>query len=269
MPKLQNQFLQIGYIDELAGLQSPVHNIESSAKLVTTLVFIVTVVSFDRYTVMQLLPFFIFPAVMISAGGLPAKFLLKSLLIASPFAVMVGVFNPMIDHSVITHLFGLKVTGGWVSFCSIILRFALTVTAALVLVSLTGFNQVCASLERFYVPRAFVVQLMFLYRYIFVLTEEAGRMVTARSLRSFGRGEGMRVYASLLGHLLLRALDRAQRIHLAMFSRGFDGNIRLIRKSAFGAKDAAFVLGWSALFIAFRIVNIPLLLGGIFTGIFS
>lgn len=245
------------------------HTLDPLAKLITTLVFIVTVVSFNRYSVLPLLPFFLFPAVMIALGGLPLGFIAKSVLLVSPFAVMVGIFNPFIDHHVVAHVFGISITGGWVSFISILLRFALTVSSAFVLISLTGFNSVCAALERLYVPKPFVTQLMFLYRYLFVLAEEAGRMVTARSLRSFGKGEGVRVYVPLLGHLLLRAMDRAQRIHLAMFSRGFDGNIILIRKNSFGARDALFVLFWVALFIVFRIYNIPLLLGGAVTGFAS
>ena len=53
------------------------------------------------------------------------------------------------------------------------------------------------------------------------------RMARARELRSVRRQRpGLKVYGSLIGHLLLRTLDRAQRIHLAMLSRGFDGEFR-------------------------------------------
>jgi cobalt/nickel transport system permease protein len=52
-------------------------------------------------------------------------------------------------------------------------------------------------------------------------------------------------------------VDRAQRIHLAMRCRGFDGEIRISRPLAFGRHDAAFLLGWSALFVLMRLVDIP------------
>ncbi|ADD67106.1 cobalt ABC transporter, inner membrane subunit CbiQ [Denitrovibrio acetiphilus DSM 12809] len=269
MSKLQKQFLRVEYIDELARQQSPVHSVEPLAKLITTLFFIITVVSFDRYSLTPLFPFLLFPVVMISVGGLPLWYIVKSVLIVSPFAVLVGIFNPIIDHSVVAHVFGVDITGGWLSFLSILLRFVLTVSSVLVLISLTGFNSVCGALERLRVPKPFVVQLMFLYRYLFLLVEEAGRMIMARTLRSFGRGDGFRVYTSLLGHLLLRAMDRAQRIHLAMYSRGFSGNIHMIKRSRFGLKDALFVIIWVSIFILFRIYNIPLLLGGVFTGLAS
>jgi len=261
MSKIESQFLKVGYMDELAEMKSSVHSISPLAKLISTLVFIVSVVSFDRYTVSALLPFFIFPVVMITAGGLPAGYLLKNVLIVSPFALMVGVFNPFIDTDTMISLFGIDISGGWISFASIMLRFTLTVLSALILLSLTGFYAVCASLERLKVPGPFVVQLMFLYRYIFVLLDEGVRMSTARTLRSFGRGSGIKVYSSMLGHLLLRSMDRAQRIHLAMFSRGFDGSIRTMKKISFTANDALFTFSWSVLFIFFRKYDTPQILG--------
>ncbi len=71
----------------------------------------------------------------------------------------------------------------------------------------------------------------------------------------------------LIGQLLLRTLARAQRIHLAMRSRGFDGTIRLLRPLEFHLKDAVFFVGWSALFILLRWYNLPHLLGHLLTGL--
>jgi cobalt/nickel transport system permease protein len=65
----------------------------------------------------------------------------------------------------------------------------------------------------------------------------------------------------MIGQLLLRALDRAQRIHLAMRCRGFDGEIRIFRQLTFNRLDAAFLLGWSTLFVLMRLVDIPQWMG--------
>ena len=154
------------------------------------------------------------------------------------------------------------VSGGWVSYVSILLRFSLTLSAALILISTTGFNSVCLALARMKVPKSLTVQFMLLYRYIFVLAEEASRMFKAWSLRSLsGRRMPMKVFGSLVGQLLIRALDRAQRLHMAMLSRGFDGEIRLLRPLAFGMKDLIFVLGWAAFFVLARLYDLPQLLG--------
>jgi cobalt/nickel transport system permease protein len=117
-------------------------------------------------------------------------------------------------------------------------------------------------------PRSFVMQVLFLYRYIFVLTDEALRLVRARALRSFqGRGMGFKVFSYMIGQLLLRTLDRAHRIHLAMLSRGFEGKIHLVRPLHLHSRDVAFFLGWSTLFVLMRWYNIPLLLGNAAAGL--
>ena len=263
-------FFDVKYMDTIAAGDSPLHRIDPRVKLITTVVFIATVVSFNKYAVSNLIPFFSFPIILILLGGLPAGYILKKVLLISPFAVLVGIFNPVFDRAIVCHIGSLGISGGWASFISILMRFVLTVTSALALVSLTGFNSVCMALERFKVPRPFIVQLMFLYRYLFVLTEESDRMVRAMSARSFCGGMmNFKTFVSLIGHLLLRTLDRAERVYRAMCCRGFDGRIRIIRPLNISLKDAAFLITWVILFISFRFWDIPVKLGGLVMRIFS
>jgi cobalt/nickel transport system permease protein len=238
--------------------------LDPRAKLVTTLAYIVAVASFDKYSITGLVPFVIYPVAVIALGDLPLGYLLRKILLAAPFAFCIGVFNPFFDREIFIHLGPVAISGGWLSFASIMIRFFLTVTGALLLISTTGLTGVCLALEKLGAPRAFVVQLLFLYRYLFVLGDEATRLTRARSLRSFeGRGMGIRVIGSLVGQLLLRTLDRAHRIHLAMLCRGFDGEVRLLRPLKFTGMDLAYTLGWSALFVIMRLYDIPQRLGSI------
>jgi len=262
MSRIKTAFLDLGYMDTLSGRDTPAHRLDPRAKLLTTLIFIITVVSFGKYEISALIPFFIFPAVMISLGELPFYYLLRKILIVTPFAVMIGIFNPLIDREILMRLGPFSISGGWISFFSIMLKFTLTAGSVLVLIACTGFNSVCMALEKMGAPRIFAVQLLFLYRYIFVLIDEASRMANARSLRSFdGKGKGIKVFSNLLGHLLLRTIDRAQRIHLAMLCRGFDGEIRVNRRLEAGMREVIFTIAWSVFFIAMRFYNIPLIVG--------
>jgi cobalt/nickel transport system permease protein len=87
-------------------------------------------------------------------------------------------------------------------------------------------------------------------------------MANARSLRSFnGKGNEIRIFGYLLGQLLLRTVDRAQRIHHAMLCRGFDGEIRVSRRLKAGAGEVAFTIAWSVFFVVMRLYNIPLIAG--------
>jgi len=269
MAAIENNLFDIRTMDTLASGSTGLHRLDPRAKLITTLVFIITVVSLGKYEISMMIPFVIYPVAMVVGADLPVLYLLKKILLVSPFAVLIGIFNPLLDTQPILDLGFLSLSGGWVSFFSILIRFALTVGAALILICLTGFNGVCMALEKLKVPAPFVVQLLFLYRYLFVLIEEASRMIRARSLRSFDSG-GMRfkVFVPLLGQLLLRTLDRAQRIHLAMLCRGFDGHIRISRPMAFGYKETGFVFFWSLFFILARCYNLPVYMGNLIAGVF-
>jgi cobalt/nickel transport system permease protein len=254
-------------LDAVAARDTALARIDPRAKLVTTLLFIVNVLSFDRYSVAALLPLALFPTVLAAQGEVPLRLLTRALLLASPFALMVGIFNPLFDRATMLDLAGMHISGGWISFAAIVLRFALTVSAALVLVAGTGMPALCAALVRLRVPRAFTAQLMLLYRYIFVLAREAARMTTARSLRAGERSHmGLAEYASLLGQLLLRAFDRAQRIHLAMLARGFDGELRLADRRRWKRADTLFVVGWCAFFTLVRATDAANTIGALLFG---
>jgi cobalt/nickel transport system permease protein len=229
--------------------------------VLTTLVFAATVASFGKHEVIPLLPFAFFPVTLAAAGGVPLGYVGRRLLLVLPFILLVGAFNPLLDTA--PSAFGpFVVRGGWLSLLSILVRSILTVSAALVLVAVTGIHGICAALERLGVPRALVTQLLVLYRYLFVLIDEASRMERARSLRSFGgRGKGIALAGPFLGTLLLRTWSRAERIHLAMLSRGFTGTFRAGRALSFGPTSVLFAGAWIALFALFRSVDVPLAVG--------
>jgi cobalt/nickel transport system permease protein len=77
---------------------------------------------------------------------------------------------------------------------------------------------------------------------------------------------GLRVHGTMLGSLLLRTLDRAQRVHSAMCCRGFDGHVRTIEPLRFATRDAAFLAGWLGVLTLLRVLDLAGMLGAIATG---
>lgn len=269
MASINRAILDLKRLDLLANGDSSIHRLDARAKVLVTFVFIICIVSYGRYELSALFPFFIFPAVVIALADLPALFIIKKIALLCPFVLAVGIFNPVFDREILVHFGPLGISGGWISFMSILVRSILTVGAAFILVGVTGFTAVCQALKRLGMPQVFAVQLLFLYRYIFVLTEEGGRASRARELRSCGKkGLGIRSFSSLIGHLLLRTWQRAERIHMAMLARGFTGEFHARRQSRFGAPELRFVLAWSALFIFLRLQNVAQFLGSLITGLF-
>ena len=86
------------------------------------------------------------------------------------------------------------------------------------------------------VPSILVTIVSMTYRYLFVLADEAHRMLRARQSRSASAGGQSggsiawrgRVTGNMAGSLFVRSLDRSDRIYQAMLARGYDGTVRRV-----------------------------------------
>jgi cobalt/nickel transport system permease protein len=98
----------------------------------------------------------------------------------------------------------------------------------LVLTWSTTAEELLRALRQLHVPRLFVATLSFMNRYLRVAADELVRMRRARAARTFGLAPRarLRTAATLIGMLLMRSFERAERVHAAMLARGFDGEIR-------------------------------------------
>jgi cobalt/nickel transport system permease protein len=265
---LEAAFYGIGRLDRLSYQDTAVHRLDPRAKVVATMLFVVAVVSFPKYEVLSLFPFFLFPILMAALGDIPAGFIARKVVAVSPFAVFVGMFNPLFDTTTVAIAPGVSVSAGWISFASILVKFTLTISAALLLIATTSFPGICRGLRRLGVPALFVSQLLFLYRYLFVLMEEAMRVVRARDMRSFGkRGTGARVFVRIAGALFLRTVERAERIYGAMLSRGFRGEVPAMRREVLRPSDTLYVLAAGSLFALCRLAPVPETIGRFVRGL--
>ncbi|MDD4600688.1 Energy-coupling factor transporter transmembrane protein EcfT [bioreactor metagenome] len=270
MNKIEHRWLELRHFDELAAQDSLIHQLHPGVKVVTTLLFIVMVASFSKYELVGLFPMFIYPAFLIGLGNIPVAILLKRVLLTLPFVLFIGIFNPFLDQATYAYIGSFAVSGGLISFISILLRFTLSVSATLLLVATTSMDAIGLALSKLRVPRIIVIQILFMYRYIYVLIEEVMKTIRAHSLRApYRNGVGFKVWGSLVGLLLLRTLDRAQRIYQAMMCRGFDGQVRIMRSWKIRTGDIAFLVVWTVFFVLVRLVNIPHWLGRMLLGGFS
>jgi len=250
-------WIEIGKMDDLGRMDTPVHRLDARVKAVVTFAFIVIVMTFPPHELSALTPFLLYPVFLISAGEIPLCYLLRKILVAAPFALVIGMINPLLDHQPVAAIGSWVITGGWLSFASIMFRFVLTVGAALALIACTGMLRLGAGLEQLGVPKVFVVQLLFLYRYLFVVADEGAKMVRGVEVRSSGsRALGFRLYGSLIGHLLLRSMDRAEHIYRAMVARGFDGEIRVLNRASLRVADGGFICGCLVFFVVARRWNL-------------
>jgi cobalt/nickel transport system permease protein len=263
------QYYNIGFLDQLSYKNTLVHRLDPRAKLIVTLLFLFTVISFSKYEIAALLPFFLYPVLLMTIGEIPFMFIIKKVILVSPFAVFIGIFNPLLDSGQVFISNGLTISAGWLSFFSILIKFTLTVSTALLLVATTSFPGVCHALRQLGLPSLFVSQLLFLYRYIFVLMEETMRIVRARNMRSYGKsGNGINIFVRLVGIIFIRTVERAERVYYAMLSRGFQGDMPTIKRFRFTTNDLGFAVFVIVFLFIFRFYPAMEILGRFVQGVF-
>lgn len=252
MSRIEAALQDLARLDDLAASHSWLHRIDARAKIVVTLAYVVVVASWPPRAVVELLPLSSYPLVLFLGARLPVGILRRPVLLALLLALAVGAANPLLDREPVRLGTGALIAGGWLSLVSVLLRAVLGVAAAMALVATTGIARLAHGLRRLGVPRIAVTQLVFLYRYAFLLGSNAHAMSRARELRGGGRPLQLAAYGPLLGHLLLRTLDRAERIHQAMCCRGFRGDIPIGSESRFGWNDWLFLAGWCGFLVLVR-----------------
>ena len=265
MNKMDKALREIGEMDELAARSSPVHDLSALAKLLSTIAYIITVVSFDKYDLSGLVPLLLWPVLLFAISGIPVHTCFYKLRIVLPLVMAVGLFNPLFDRQIILRLGTLAVSGGTVSMLTLMLKGVLCLMASFLLVATTPFDSICAALRKLHVPKTLVTLLLLTYRYVGVMTEELAVMTDAYHLRAPGqKGIHVSAWGSFLGQLLLRSMDRAQELYASMLLRGYHQHFHYAPQKPFGKKDAVF-LGGSLLLIALlRFVDVAQLLGSLF-----
>lgn len=264
MSNFTDSIYKIKSIDTLGKKDTVIHRINPLSKLIVTIIYILTILSFNKYSVINILPLILYQIVIICLGDVPFSLIIKLTLVGIPFIFGIGIFNVIFDKTIFFRLGKLIITAGLISFISIIIKGILTITSGVLLICTTCIEDLAKSLRRIGIPKIFVSQILFTYRYIYVLIENAEQIYNAYMLRApKQKGVNFRIWGSLLGQLLLRSFDRAQRIYNAMSIRGFDGEFHIDNARKFKMKDFIYILLWIIFFILSCKVNIPLFIGGI------
>lgn len=122
-------------------------------------------------------------------------------------------------------------------------RSAACVLSLSALLSSTPPGQVLWALRRLKVPASVVAIAALSGRYLLLLAEEGVRLNRAWRARACGN-EGLvasvKVLPKLLGALLVRAVERGERVGLAMLARRFDGEFRTLRPQGEGTWGAVY-----------------------------
>ncbi|MBA4349302.1 MAG: cobalt ECF transporter T component CbiQ, partial [Thermodesulfovibrio sp.] len=203
--------------------------IDARAKLLVALSLLVMVLSYKG---------FVFPLLITSLClflcirmKIPFRiFILRfsePLLIATVVVILKFFFSGN-DVMFSVNIIGIKLAGhrdGLMDGLMIASRIVGAVSIVAVLGFSTPFIEFIAGLSWLKVPKGFIEILMFAYRYIFVLFEDAMVIYNAQKNRlgysNIRRGLGS--FGTLAGSLILKAFEHSHNITVAMIQRGYDG----------------------------------------------
>ena len=265
MEKLTNAQLELREMDDLAAADSPVHRLHPLCKLLVTVLYIVTVVSYPKYDLSGLVIMVLYPVILFQAAGIPVGLCFRKLRIVLPLVCAVGLVNPFLDHTPLISLGTLTVTGGMISMVTLMLKGVFSLMASFLLIATTPIDTLCAALRSLHVPDVLTTLLLLTYRYIGVMLEEVTVMTEAYGLRAPGqKGIHISAWGSFLGQLLLRSMDRAEALYHSMLLRGFHGAYYYAEVPPCGMTGLLFTVGCVGAFLCARWVNLPTLLGSLF-----
>lgn len=225
------------FIDRYAGLDSPLHTLEPRTKLLAFVAMIIAVLCIPVHSGPLFIAYFFVTAVLMGISQIPLDYILGRTLAILPFIVLASLAVPR---------------KGYLALGILFVRAILCLLLLILLTNTTKFVELLRGLRRLGCPQILVLNLSFLYRYLFVLTEEVMRMKQARDCRRVAPApfrREFRILSSMLGTLLIRSFERAERMHHAMLARGYSGEFPVVSPKRFSWHDLVFLSGVT-LFVA-------------------
>lgn len=242
--------MHINTFDHFQKQESRIHNLDPRVKLVVTVLFIVSNVLLPDGAWLAFALAWGIVLLGIWLAGLDALFVITRSLVAVPFALAaVTVIFSLPGEPVWAVKLGswllVATDVGLIRFGSILLRSWISVQMAILMTATTPFPDLVHGMRHLRIPPILVAIISFMYRYLFVLVDEALRLLRAREARSArldGRGGGSvlwraRVAGNMAGQLFLRSYERSDRVYNAMLARGYQGQLMTMNPHFMTVRD--------------------------------
>jgi cobalt/nickel transport system permease protein len=234
---------------ELTGLAgdpaSPMHRLDPRAKIVGLLAVTLVAVSspLDAWPV-----FAGCGLVLVAVAAIArvrAREIRRRVRFILPLVLLAGVLLPFVREGGRAYEIGplTAYEDGLEVFAAVALKATIGTVSAVLLGATTGFPAVLRGLEAMRVPRLLVLIAAFMYRYLFVIVEETGRMRAALAARAYRPSTAL--HAGALGRvataMFLRTYARGERVYHAMLARGYSGRMPQLSPLVLRRADAVFV----------------------------
>jgi cobalt/nickel transport system permease protein len=252
------------FLDKYSDRDSLIHRLDPRSKLLATLGLIAAVVLTPAGSWLAFSLYFIIIAALILLSKVPLLYILRRSLVIIPFVLVVTIFIPFFMEGEVA--LGFEIWTWHISLThnglqllwSVLAKSWLSILSLVLLTSTTSFTSLLKGLEQLRIPQVMVMLLSFMYRYIFLLTDEMMRMKQARDSRDFGRKRLQQIstVGHMVGTLFIRSYERGERVYAAMVSRGFDGHCLTLDRLHFNRLDAYFITGIILALICINMLNL-------------
>jgi cobalt/nickel transport system permease protein len=236
---------------------SPIHRLDPRAKIVGLAAVTVVAVS----TPLHAWPAFAACALVLAAiaalGRVGPRVVWTRVRVILPLVVFVAAFVPLARGGTQVAVGPLSVSeAGLATFALVTAKATIGAVSAVLLSATTSFPDILHGLERLRMPRLLTEIAAFMYRYLFVIADEARRMRAALAARAYRPRHLGQVVAlgRMVTALFLRSYERGERVYLAMLARGYTGTMPRLAALAFRRTDVVFLAALAALLVPARIV---------------
>lgn len=247
-------------IDAYSYLQSPIHNFDPRAKVITFSALIFSFAFLKSIPAAGLAVVFSFFLLLVSR--LPLGFVLGRIKVPFVFISMILVVLAFTaGGSEFFSIYGIKVSyDGLMLGILIVLRATAAVLLALLMLGTSRFEITIKALHMLKVPNILVQMLMFTYRYIFVFFDEFRSMKNSMESKGFrlkSNRQGLSILGNAVGMLIIKSYERGDRVYNAMVARGYTGNPTLLTKFRMKGTDyslSCFMLIIAVLFHVYPVI---------------
>ncbi|SEL50625.1 MULTISPECIES: cobalt ECF transporter T component CbiQ [unclassified Butyrivibrio] len=252
MDSIEKRLREFQKIQELWQRSHWMNDLHPLGKLLISVMYIFTVVSFDKYALAPLILMAVYPAFGFIVGELSLRMGIYRMRLILPLVLFVGILNPFFDRDILFYVGEIGISGGVISMITLMLKGFYAVLAAYILIATTSIEKLCHALRLIHVPKIIVIVILLIERYFFIMGEEADRIATAYKLRA-PRQKGIHysAWGTLVGMWLIRSMDRAGVVYESMLLRGFKGDFDMeeIKARPF---DIIYTIAWIAIFVFIR-----------------
>nr|WP_321257124.1 cobalt ECF transporter T component CbiQ [uncultured Pseudodesulfovibrio sp.] len=200
-----------------------------------------------------------FGALLIFIARLKLAQVLKRLMVVNTFILFLWAFLPFsLPGNPLWSIGPFNATTQGVNLALLItIKSNAIVLTLMALMGTISVQNLGPAIQQLGIPHKLCHILLFTYRYIFVIHQEYRTMRTAMQARGFKpktNAHTYRSYAWLVGMLLVKSWDRAERVQGAMRCRGFHGRFYSLTK--FSTKSTDFIFLAVCLLFAARIIQL-------------